>query len=157
MNHWVLDYLKARWEPNGRGPDVYDCWGLVMAVSAGVYGVVLPEVNYEGAVAATIRGERGSDRWRRLHGPIEGCVVAMHHGNTKVPVHVGVYIGGYVIHCSRQRGVTCDTLDRLKVYGYGKFAYYSYVGGGAEPVRPARKTRGGGATVVPTTGTPLLF
>ncbi|MBS4155246.1 NlpC/P60 family protein [Cobetia sp. MC34] len=34
-------YLKTRYESGGRGPEAYDCWGLVRAIRAEVFGLRL--------------------------------------------------------------------------------------------------------------------
>lgn len=34
-------YFEARYESGGRGPEVYDCWGLVRAVRHEVFGLPL--------------------------------------------------------------------------------------------------------------------
>lgn len=34
----INDYLLTRYKPGGRGPDVFDCWGLVRAAKVELFG-----------------------------------------------------------------------------------------------------------------------
>ena len=64
LSRWVgLPY-----EPGGRGPRAFDCWGLVAHVLAALYGVSLPRLDEAEARAPDLSG------WARVPAPRFGDV-----------------------------------------------------------------------------------
>lgn len=115
--HFATQYVGKRWKRNGRGPDVFDCWGLVMFLLENHYGTTVEDVVVEnsGVVARTramLAGLPGSATskmvdWVQVEYPEDGDIVVM--GNIHgVPGHCGLFIdvmGGNILHC--EEGVGC--------------------------------------------------
>lgn len=91
--HWINRYLKARYVDGGRGPDAYDCWGLVREARHVHCGKrLLPE---HGALRNT--NPRG---FTKAYGsesvvmescePEHGAIAAVLHG--KICVHVALVV-----------------------------------------------------------------
>ena len=81
----------------GRGPEGYDCWGLVMRVFE-EYGIELPD--YRISCFATrrigIQVEVARGDWVRLNKPEAPCIVTMRidPAAPKLVNHIGAYVGG---------------------------------------------------------------
>lgn len=43
---WAEQYMGKPFEFKGRGPDTFDCWGLVKLVLSEQYGIELPDYEY---------------------------------------------------------------------------------------------------------------
>ncbi len=96
----------------GRGPEGYDCWGLVKAVFR-EYGYVLED--YEISCFNTImidteiRGHKEAQvDWLPIDEPIEPCLVTMriNEDHPQLIQHVGVYVGNNkFIHTLEKSGV----------------------------------------------------
>ena len=99
FNRWVgFPYRDL-----GRGPDVYDCWGLVVAVYETV-GIRLPSYSDEyvtaedrDAIAALISGKLSP--WREIEErdvrPLDGVLVNM----AGYERHIGIVVKrGYMLH-----------------------------------------------------------
>lgn len=68
-NEWIgLPYATG-----GRGPTVYDCWGLTRSVIVAGTGILLPEfsqgyenTDLEGDVPSFIQAQRECEHWQRI-------------------------------------------------------------------------------------------
>lgn len=90
---WINQYLESAYVDGGRGPDVYDCWGLVRAVRAAHMGMAaLPE--YGALRNKNPREFTKAYRTECAHlrecGPEHGAIAAVLVGD--VCVHVAVVI-----------------------------------------------------------------
>jgi len=129
--HWAIDYVGKPYKPGARGPDSFDCWGLVRDIYEKRFGIALPEWigltphnTPEFPVTRAIVEE-----WRPELNPFEGCVVAM--SQTVAFHHVGIYLeqnGGKVIHAwSPSGGVVVNTLRELKIaFSFRNIKYYRH-------------------------------
>lgn len=90
---WVNRYLSCRYEDGARGPDRYDCWGLVREARAKFCGMMLlpsfgdlrnsnPRLFTKAYEAVACRME--------LCEPEHGAIAAVMHG--KVCVHVALVL-----------------------------------------------------------------
>lgn len=98
----------------GVGDDGMDCYGLVVAFYAKVLGVALPVWSWDGSRAsgARLMATARANNWKELAQPADNCVVA--GIGTRYPHHVGVYLGGRVLHSAKGAGVRLET---LRVFG----------------------------------------
>lgn len=93
MSHWVEHYLAADYEDGARGPDRYDCWGLVREVRHERYGKrLLPSW---GDVRNTMPREfteayRAEAAAMELCDPEPGAIACVFRG--ALMLHVGVVI-----------------------------------------------------------------
>lgn len=103
MKHWVFNYVGKPFEDGGRGPDSYDCWGLVVSVYGRVYGIDLPtygEVSANDLLAAArcMSMDSVCSPWRAVTEPEEPDVALLAgyapDGKRlrRLPVHVGVVV-----------------------------------------------------------------
>lgn len=120
MSHWASRYVGAGYDPNGNGPRLYSCWGLVRRVFADVYKIDFPavqvrsddlsEVNLANVSAikqaARVSGMR--PRPSKVQ-PLEGDIVLL---RSHVRLHCGVVIrcNGrvQVLHASHGMGVVVE-------------------------------------------------
>lgn len=107
----LRDLIGKPYIVHGRGPEAYDCYGLVLEV-AHRYGKSLPDAFYESTSrefnADLIDTTKPTIKAQRIDTPIEGAVVVITVG--KEPNHVGVCLGdGNFIHCGKY-GVRVETL-----------------------------------------------
>ena len=116
MDFYVDDLLGKPYEEHGRGPDAYDCYGLVIEVERRL-GKALPDVVYQNhdlelsRKAATLPLAR-TDRAER------GSVIEI---ESKGELHIGVALSPTVmIHSTYNRGVCVHPIKMFKVRGiYG--------------------------------------
>lgn len=130
---WEQRYLGRPWVRGARGPEAFDCWGLVRAVQAEIYGRVCPDVDIDGldvaAVARAFQHHPERARWRAVEDAAEGDCVLMAHA--RYPSHVGVWLdvdGGGVLHCLRHAGVVFSSLQSLRHERWGRIEFYRYAG-----------------------------
>jgi cell wall-associated NlpC family hydrolase len=109
------DLLGKPFKDGARGPDSFDCWGLVQYIFKTYYNCDLPDYripakNSVGIFRAYLRD--------REHYPLitsrsvpAPCLVLMRF-NSRCVNHIGVYIGGgKVIHCRDAAGVSIIGTD----------------------------------------------
>jgi len=117
--HWTDDYIGKEWEPAGRGPDAFDCWGLVVEVLQR-YGIQMPDT-FVGIDWQDIAMD-----WRHVAEPSDGCVALMRRpGDTHVGLFVGVN-GGRILHCIEGVGVTLADREFFRLQGW-QIRYYENV------------------------------
>ena len=133
MRHWAYDYLNKPWLIGGRGPDNFDCWGLVYCIYRDRYGILLPAYptitskNMLAVTKAITSGAAESD-WVKLKEPIDGCVVALSK-NTKILHHVGIYLDidrGVLLHATDAGAVIAQSMHDLNRFGWRRIEYYKH-------------------------------
>lgn len=111
------DYIGLKYAPGGRGPEAFDCWGLVMFYTKETQGKQLPDQvaspsNIQATIEAFKLGQQ-LEEWVLLEQPKDGCIVTA--GRNKYLSHAGVMIGtDLVLHASRDAGAVC--LQRLSLF-----------------------------------------
>lgn len=89
----VNDYLLSEYEDGARGPDKYDCWGLVRDVRVNLFD--LPLLPSWGLVDPNNK-RQVTDAWHHteavfsLSGPTPGALAAVFHGS--LLLHVGIVV-----------------------------------------------------------------
>ncbi len=117
------DMLGAPYSRGARGPEAYDCWGVVVEAASRM-GIELPDWDStdwkSGDHTKTFEAERSSRTWSIVApeavvpGDVGICRMA-----ESMTCHACLYIGGgYVIHCEHASGVLIDQrevfLDRYE-------------------------------------------
>lgn len=134
MTHWANHYIGKPWEAGGRGPESYDCYGLVAEVQARHFGRQLPlvdgiEPTDQRAVAQAMARADYRAGWVPI--PMaeraEGDLVLMAHA--RHPSHIGVWLavdGGGILHCANGPGVVFSTLAALRLAGWGHLEWWRH-------------------------------
>ena len=114
---WAAEYVGLPFRPHGRGPEGYDCWGLVRRVLADRWGVEPPSYDERYAtvtdprIAETVEAEARA--WRRVH-PAHarpGDVVVLRVRG--LPLHTGVLVAPPAfLHVMEGVDSVIDRLDR---------------------------------------------
>jgi len=129
--HWTNEILSKPWKANTRGPETFDCWGLVHYVYLTQKGIDLPsylEVNANNRKETTSFIERlnsNSSCWKQISIPENFCVCAM--SMSDLFSHVGLWLnvdGGIVIHCTKETGVIAEPIRSLKTKGWRKICFF---------------------------------
>lgn len=130
--HWSLDYIGKSWEIGGRGPDSFDCWGLLMDIYKKRFDIDLPNfegINLENVMIAAKAIDRNikNDYWREIKLPIDECAVGL--SRNKVMHHVGVYLnvdGGKILHCHNGIGCVAQSIQSMKRLGWTTIKFFRY-------------------------------
>lgn len=90
----LRDWIGKPYAANGRGPQQYDCWGLVLAIAKAA-GLDYPEFIIDArdcrAVAGAMqRACADSAAWLRLNEPEPWCVVLL--STTEIGDHTGIAV-----------------------------------------------------------------
>ena len=130
-----LELIGKPYEPGARGPDSFDCWGLVTHVFKDAWGIDLPLFagldsvsNMRESVETIENGLNGPD-WEELPAPVHGCLLAM--SRSKVIHHVGVWLeidGGLCLHALDGCEVVAQNLSRLRQDRFSKILFFKYNG-----------------------------
>lgn len=114
------------WANGANGPEAYDCWGLVRAYYREVHGRELPVVAVDAtravAVAHAFAGHEAVGDWEATEQPQQGGAVLM--GQARRPHHVGLWIGGGVLHSVEGSGVIFNNAFTLKSAGWNVLGSY---------------------------------
>lgn len=119
---WWARYIGLPFERLGRGPEAYDCWGLVRAVYADRLGLALPE---HGGIAPEDVGRIGPlmarppEVWRIVAAPRAlDVMVASARPGSRVPCHVGVMVDARrVLHVARGTNAAVMPVDHPFLQG----------------------------------------
>lgn len=101
---WWHEYIGAPFRDGARGPDEYDCWGLVVAVYRHHLDIALPDYGEISAadmiaVARAMNAGRDVDPWRAVTDPLPFDVATMRHPSSARVGHVGVMVDArHVLH-----------------------------------------------------------
>lgn len=128
--HWVTRYLNKKWEPCGRGPDTFDCWGLIYDFYKRFLGVPLPLYQVLPSdlrnVSETFSESSGSDMWQRVSNPEAFDVVGL--GRKSIIHHVGLYLendGGMILHVGDGIPAKAETLNEIRKQ-YKRIEFYRH-------------------------------
>ena len=132
MSKWAHKYIGKPWQNGGRGPDCFDCWGLLCWVYKEEFGIILPafagvDAKDFGLVGRTMNREAAGASWRRLEEPEDGCAVAL--GKRSLIHHVGIFIGegeDLILHVTEHGRSVAQKPLTLRSLGYGLINYYKW-------------------------------
>ncbi|MBX9877640.1 MAG: C40 family peptidase [Candidatus Obscuribacterales bacterium] len=99
---WVEQYVGLEYKDCGRGPEAFDCWGLVRQILKDQFNVDVPAYLYETSQDRKIVGPLIEDE-SKAYQPVEagkeqlGDLVVLKLGN--LPFHIGMVVGkGLLVH-----------------------------------------------------------
>jgi len=130
--HWARQYLGKPWVSGERGPDSFDCWGLVVDVYERLHGINLPPmagVDAKDRLLVSrllVAGQKDQDFYRVTE-PKEYDVVLM--GRGIISHHVGIWTdidGGGCVHCQDGAGVVFATKPQLAIQHYSQLKYFRH-------------------------------
>lgn len=132
----ILSFMGKPWLANGKGPDAYDCWHLVVAVSRHLFGREVPAVAVPPAptwswMIRTIRDHPEREHWREVPSGAmhtikagDGAIVLMARSDR--PAHIGIWLAReqYILHADPVFGVVCDSPLNLRTKGWTRQVFY---------------------------------
>ncbi|MCB5411323.1 C40 family peptidase [Pseudogemmobacter faecipullorum] len=120
---WWAQYIGIPFRDGGRGPDAYDCWGLLRRIYADQLGVDLPcygEISAKDLARIAREMEAGKDRdgWQEC-GPEPLAVVLMRSGRGgRRVVHVGAMVDPFkMIHVEDAAATAIVPINHFSVAG----------------------------------------
>jgi len=117
-------YINLPWQAGAKGPDAYDCWGLLQEVRNRYFGVSVPDVRFGDAARDLYEQKLRNGDWEIVPIPAHGDGVLLRDGNHP---HVGVYLdidGGGILHALEGVGVTFTRLSQLRMMGFSNPKFY---------------------------------
>lgn len=130
--HWAAKYIGLPYKEGGRGPDTFDCWGLVRWIYEQEFQILLPD--YPGISSASVSGGRHTaarlsleSEWSRVEIPFDGCGVGM--SQSRFVHHVGLYVTagrGKVIHAWKGANTIADGIPKLIFKGFRSLTFYRH-------------------------------
>ncbi|WP_039758437.1 NlpC/P60 family protein [Bartonella queenslandensis] len=129
--HWALPYIGLPWQAGAKGPDSFDCWGLLIWVQKHHFARDLPDIpvfdDDVKKIALTFRNHPERKRWRRVNRPKQGDAVLMRQ--SRHPIHVGLWVSispteQGVLHCIKGSGVVFQNTASLKLSGWQIEGFY---------------------------------
>lgn len=121
----VSDLLGKKYSDHGRGPDTFDCYGLVIEVQRR-YGNELKDFDYQAVTDAfigdSILNLENDEHITKIDGYVDGAIL-LFSNMSGFKNHIGVYIGdGNVIHCNF-RGVHIERLEMVEKFVSGVYVW----------------------------------
>jgi cell wall-associated NlpC family hydrolase len=125
VNDSYEKYLSAPFSYGGRGPDVFDCYGLLKRLYKEERGVEIPDFVSEDEVEKiAVLFHKGINEWEEVE---EGKGVAVLFRIKGYGAHVGYCIGdGRFVHTWEKSCGVC--IERLHLWRSRIIGYYDYVG-----------------------------
>jgi cell wall-associated NlpC family hydrolase len=125
---WCSKYVGKPFAEKGRGPDGYDCWGLVRAVLAAEFGVAgLPDyvdsytrTGDKLSVSSAVRAGL-AEGWQRVETPEAGTLVILRLAGR--PWHCAIAVNkDWMLHALMGSDVCLERLDSMvwsdRIEGY---------------------------------------
>ncbi len=124
MSRKINDYLLIKHTPNGREYPYLDCWGLIVDVYREILDIKLHDYTdlTQRDMNKGLMYERDSGRFAEVKEPQNYDIVAFFINGRLY--HVGLWIGGRILHTSQQRNCRYEQLDRVSL---SQKRYYRYV------------------------------
>ena len=124
MTRKINDYLLIKHTPNGREYPYLDCWGLIVDVYREILDIKLHDYTdlTQRDMNKGLMYERDSGRFAEVKEPQDYDIVAFFVNGRLY--HVGLWIGGRILHTSQQRNCRYEQLDRVSL---SQKRYYRYV------------------------------
>jgi len=131
MKHWAKSYIGKPWARMARGPDSFDCWGLVYDVYKTHYNIELPQnlidpIHVKAYAMAINEGKDHPD-WIEKDEPKEGYVVPL--SKSRLFHHVGIWLDvdeGVILHAHQGSCVVAQSMHSMKAHNWTKFKYYTH-------------------------------
>lgn len=135
----VRSILGAPWVNGARGPEEFDCWGVVHWCYKQILEIDLPwfpcDAHDLRAVTREFSNCSSSPQWELVDRPKRGMeIVLMSSG--RLLHHVGLWLpfdGGRVLHSLQGVGVRLQSESSLTSFGIQNRFFYKYVPGRPDP------------------------
>ena len=131
LTHWAAAYVGRPYRLGARGPDAYDCWGILVEVYESQFGIqlpLLPGISAAAAIAISREIDLASkEEWDQVGTPFDGCAVAL--SQARAYHHVGMHVdveGGKILHAMEGQGVMIENLRRMRLRGFRRIAYFKH-------------------------------
>tara|TARA_R110000737_G_scaffold344195_1_gene371077 strand:- start:350 stop:757 length:408 start_codon:yes stop_codon:yes gene_type:complete len=131
MAHWATDFLGKSWEAGARGPETFDCFGLLSEVYRIYFCEILPVYPFNPqdvvGISRTILTESRGNDWTAVNKPQEFDAVGM--GKKNSIHHVGIWTnadGGKIVHASDGKSVMIQSIAELTRLGFGRIEFYRH-------------------------------
>lgn len=128
---FCLDLIGKPWVSGARGPDVFDCWGLLVHAYRERRGITLspyPGLDAKDTLAvARVAADESLSLWQPVLNPVHFGAVGM--STNKRIHHVGLWLdidGGGVFHCFDGVGVIFQPLTSLRLSGIQNVYHFKY-------------------------------
>jgi cell wall-associated NlpC family hydrolase len=119
------DLIGKPWRLGARGPDAYDCWGLVL-VLADRFGCKVPpdwcSRDMTRRQQRELMGNESRARTERLAEPVDGAIAYSERA-----AHAGFVLAGRVLHAGRSSGVVAWPVG-LWTQAYPDCGWYAWRG-----------------------------
>lgn len=128
--HWSIPYIGRPWVSGGRGPDDFDCWGLVCEVYKTHLGVELPlhiGVDAHSVLAVSKHMMQHEQDFTQVMVPAEFDIVSM--GRAQHHNHIGLWTqeqGGGIVHCQEGIGVVFSTRAAIKAQRFNNLRFFRH-------------------------------
>jgi cell wall-associated NlpC family hydrolase len=124
-------FIGLPYQHGARGPEAYDCYGIVAAVLKAARGIDLPDWYAGGhgpylasrAISAALAGEVAGGRSVLVAEPENFDVAVV--GSNHRPHHVGIVYDGGVLHASRAFGSAWHPIPRFRTL-YPRTEFYRW-------------------------------
>lgn len=131
---WCAPFIGLPYDRGARGPELFDCWGLIMLVGHRQFGLPVPA--YEGVVWHNGRDKAGRDGtaavvkresaalWEPVEDEQPGDAVVLRMFGE--PLHVGIVAApGWMLHASEGADSALERYDGMawhaRVLGFHRF------------------------------------
>lgn len=132
MAHWATEYIGKPWISTAKGPDAFDCWGLVVAVHKQLFNHDLPAIpvaeNDLKSLILNMRDHPERQNWQIVTTLQEGDVALMRQ--SRHPIHVGIWLdidGGGILHAVQGVGVIFQSINNLTITGWKIENFYRHI------------------------------
>ncbi len=130
METWeavVTGLVGAPFKFGGRGPDSYDCWGLLLEALRRLGKPLPPDYVTETPESATrtIQANLAPPHWVRQEKPEPGDVVMM--STRGIIHHTGLLTPFGILHTDRKLGCCIMPESALRAIGYQRIEYHRWV------------------------------
>lgn len=130
MSHWIFQVLGKPWESGARGPDSFDCYGLLYWVKKNHFEDDIPclqDMHFSNLLNVSNRFRENMVSWEKISFPVDGCAVAMSQVKTGFIHHCGIYSkvdGGLVVHAAENKHVVAETIQSLLLHGWKNISFF---------------------------------
>ncbi len=129
---WVAPLMGKRWVSGARGPEEYDCWGLLRHVFKNHVGISLPSCDEVDAaniplVTKEISKAIYGGHFIQIDKPIHLCAVGL--SKNSAIHHVGIWLdvdGGVILHSNQGSNVTVQNIRSMRVSGFNTILFYRH-------------------------------
>jgi len=122
-------YIGKKWVSGARGPDEFDCWGLLLYVLKNEFNLdIEKEYHIHGKdifkITKAYEKAVSSNNWERKKIPRNGHAVALSKG--KKIHHAGIWISDGCLHSLDGSCVVHNNLFSLRRNGFTRIEFYEW-------------------------------